>query len=367
MTKENMTFLGLDDGHYAIKVCAGRGRFLTVPSSIKVGREVVSDESGQNNHELVFTTDSNEFYTITAYQKLVQGNMDTRDKDFAISSANRALGYHAMSRAEKEGLIPQGIALSVVSGLPINRFYDDQGVVNEDFIARKRTSLTLPIHNQGGVVLPTVGKHQIISEAVASFFDAAYDFEGNRNEAFFQLADLAPTAIIDIGGKTLDVAVIKEGGAGLYYSSSGTLDTGGALFYYDALNDALMKFLQERHPDAVVAPLTKEKIDTAVKTGLLFYYGQVDVKDIVEKELKSFADRIRNFVTPKLGNGSEYGSILFVGGGSNLLYNHVNQVFPNIPRQAISICEPDSDPNTNSSYSNARGMYKAALVSSMSQ
>lgn len=358
-----MGLLGLDDGHYAIKICAGKDKFFTLRSSIMAGREVVSDEDGRPNDELVFYTDNNEYYTITAYHGLADKNIDTRDKDFAVSSANRALCYHALSRARDAGIITSK-ELFVVSGLPVNRFYDEKGVLDNDFILLKRNSLLMPINNMAGVNLPVVAQHQIVSEAVASFFDAAYDFDGTPNEQFLEAASYAPVAIIDVGGKTLDVAVVREGGNGLYFSRSGTFDTGGALYFYDALNDTLMKYLQEQYPDVNVTTLSKDRIDQAVKTGKIHYYTLHDVSDIVQAELLAFADRVRNFVQPKLGNGADYSSILFVGGGSNLLYNHVERVFPNIPKQAIQITEPTEDLNKNSSFSNARGMYKAALLAS---
>lgn len=360
----NLTPLGLDDGHYAIKVCAGKGKYFIIPSMIRSGRDVELEDNGHNNDDLIFCADNNQYYTITAYNSLSVNHADTRDPDFAISNENRALGYYAMNRAAKEGYFSRSEPLFVMSGLPVNRFYTPDGKYNKNFVDLKRKSLFIPISPQSKEAMPKVERHEVVSEAVASFFDAAYDFDGNPNEEFLDVANYTPTAIVDIGGKTLDVAVVKEGGAGLHYTHSGTVDS-GALYVHDALRVSIAERLHQLRPDVVPEPLLKSQIDLALQKGFVISYGKrVDVSDIVSRELDSFADRVRSFVQPKLGNGSMYGNILFVGGGANLLHDRVKQIFPSVPLDVITLRSPDSGPDTNSGYSNARGLYKAALISS---
>lgn len=352
--------IGCDDGHFAIKLCAGRDKYFTVPSRITSGRQYVSDEDGNTNDDLHFETAVNEFYTITAYDGVAGNDIDTRDDDFALSSANRALVYHSLNRAIEDGIIPHGYAISMISGLPVDRFYTKEGRPDKDFIAKKTSSFMMPIANGGGKELPIVEKHMVISEAVASYFDALYDFDGNEDEDFKLDSEDAPIIVVDVGGKTLDVAVVREKGNGLYFTKSGTSDA-GVLYFYNMLNETLTKHFQAMYPDVQLKPFTNKEIDTITKTGRARRYKLHDVQDIVNKELDDFARRISSFVQPKIGDGSSFGRILFVGGGANLLHERLNLVFPNVPAAAITATAPTEDPNKSSTFSNARGMYKAAM------
>ena len=352
--------IGCDDGHFAIKLCAGRDKYFTVASRIVPRRELVADDNGNTNDDLCFETSENEFYTVTAYDGVVSNEIDTRDDDFALSSANRALVYHSLNRAVQEGLIRKGDEITMISGLPVNRFYNSEGKPNTDFIDKKANSFMLPILNRGGAYLPTVAKHSVISEAVASYFDALYDFEGNEDEDFKLDSDDAPIAVVDVGGKTLDVAVVREGGSGLYFTKSGTSDA-GVLYFYNALNATLTKHFQEMFPDAQLDLFSNKSLDSIIRTGRARRYGTHDVSDIVSRELDEFASRVRSFIAPKIGDGANFGRILFVGGGANLLHDRLHMVFPNIPLSAITATPPTDDLNTSSTFSNARGMYKAAM------
>lgn len=351
--------VGCDDGHFAIKICAGRDKYFTVPSRVIAGQELVSDDQGNTNEDLLFEVAPNEFVTIVAYDGMSTKEIDTRDPDFALSSANRALVYHGLNRCVEEGIIPEGIDVNMISGLPVDRFYSSDGKPDSEFIDKKAKSLTMPISNKGGAYLPTVAKHLVISEAVASYFDALYDFEGNENEDFKLDSEDAPIAVVDVGGKTLDVAVVREGGNGLYFSRSGTTDA-GVLYFYRSLNEAIIKHFQKMYPDAQLEPFSNKDLDSIVKSGSARCYTRHDVSNIVNKELDDFASRVRSFIQPKIGDGARFGRILFVGGGANLLHDRLPLVFPNVPLAAISAKTPTDDLNESSTFSNARGMYKAA-------
>lgn len=340
--------VGCDDGHYGIKVCAGPDTFFTLPSRAYPGRITTSSISGGTDEDLVYETAQGEYVTITADDMLGPA-VDTRTNDYPTSSPNRALVYHALRKAGVTG------AVSVVTGLPVNRFYL-QGERNTALIEAKRESLLRPVSCASGAAVPKIVSHKVISEAVAAYYDALFDFDGSFNLDFKEISDEEPIAVVDAGGKTLDIATVKEGGAGIYQSQSGTADA-GVLYLYDQLDQALRAKFDVR--DSIPFP----RLQKAIAEGVYRLYGEKhDVRNIVDEQLDAFASRISFEVKKLLGDASRFGKVLFVGGGANLLTDRLGLVFPGLPVKAITVAPVDDNPRTNSAFANARGMYKAAFV-----
>lgn len=346
----NVAPVGVDDGHFAIKCCAGADAFFLLPARSSPGRLQISDMGGDvANNDLLYETADGEFVTITADNSLAPA-VDTRTNDYPTSSPNRALVVHALRKMNIQDPV------SIVTGLPVNRFYVG-GQRNSELIEAKRQSLLRPVKDSSGNLVVKVQRHQVISEAVAAYYDALLDFNGRYNKDFKEIADEEPIAVVDAGGKTLDIATVKEGGQGLYQELSGTSET-GALFLYDSLDKAFREHFQ------INDEIPQQKLLQAIQTGKYRLYREThDVKSIVDLHLDNFAHRVHFEVTKLLGDSSRLGSVLFVGGGANLLAERLPIVFPNLPPQAITIAPVDSNPSINSSFSNARGMYKAALLS----
>jgi len=342
--------VGCDDGHYGIKVCAGPNVFFTLPSRAYPGRIATSSISGAKAEDLMYETSEGEFVTITAGDMLSPA-VDTRLSDYPLSSPNRALVAHALRMA--------GIAesVSVVTGLPVNRFYVD-GNRNDELIEGKRESLLRPVRCVSGAPTASIIRHKVISEAVASYYDALLDFKGGYNMEFKEISDDEPVAVVDAGGKTLDIATIKEGGKGIYQAQSGTADA-GVLYLYDNLDAALRSRFE------ITDSIPFDRLDRAISSGAFRVYGEKhDVRNIVGEQLDLFADRVSFEARKFLGDASRFGKVLFVGGGANLLADRLDRVFPGLPVRAITVAPVDANPQTNSAFANARGMYKAALVDS---
>ncbi len=344
--------IGCDDGHFAIKVCAGPESFFTMPSRASIGRQAASAINGGTNNDLIYETAEGEYVTITAGDS-IGDSADTRNADYPISSTNRALVYHALRESGVRGDI------NLVSGLPVNRFYIS-GERNVELIESKRQSLMRPVHSVSGAILPIVRQHKVLSEAVAAFYDALINMDGSVNHEFKEISDEEPIAVVDAGGKTLDIATVKEGGTGLYPSRSGTADA-GALYVYDELNT----FLRREFNVAQDVPFAKLQLALTKGTYRVFSEKH-DVSHAVNQMLDNFADRVGFEVVKLLGDGSRFGRVLFVGGAANLLATRLERVFPGVPLKAITVAPVTDDPKTNASYANARGMYKAALLSSQS-
>jgi len=342
--------VGCDDGHYGIKVCAGPGLFYTLPSRAAQGRLTISGVNGDKDEDLIYETAQGEYVTVTAHDMLSPA-VDTRSPDYPTSNTNRALVYHALRKGGVEG------SISLVTGLPVNRFYLD-GERNTPLIEAKRQSLMRAVACVTGAVVPLVVGHKVISEAVAAYYDALLDFNGNYNLEFKELSDEEPIAVVDVGGKTLDIATVKEGGAGIYQAQSGTADA-GVLYLYDLVEGALRDLFK------VKDEIPFARLHRALTEGKFRLYGENhDVRDVVSVQLDAFADRICFESQKLLGDASRFGKVLFVGGGANLLADRLERVFPGLPVKAITVAPVSDDPSTNSAFANARGMYKAALVDS---
>lgn len=353
MTDEvnNLIPVGVDDGHFAVKVCAGPDTFYTIESRSYPGKLQISEVSDGNAENLIYETAQGEFVTITANQALAPA-VDTRSNDYPTSSPNRALVVHALHCTGLDQ------PLNIVTGLPVNRFYA-LGVRNDELIDAKRQSLLRPVKDLQGKQVVSILEHRVVSEAIAAYYDALLNFDGSVNKEFNEIANEEPVAVVDAGGKTLDIATLKEGGGSIYQEFSGTAET-GALFLYDRLEAAL----KERFDVQDSIPFVR--LSRAIKTGNYRLYGkQYDVSDLVNAQLDEFAERV-NFESNKLlGDASRFGKVLFVGGGANLLRTRLNKVFPGLPKEAITVAPESDDPRVNSVYANARGMYKlAARVSS---
>src|SRR5690606_30756236 len=142
----------------------------------------ISEISGGNNEDLVYETADGEYVTITAEHALAPA-VDTRTSDYPTSSPNRALVMHALRKAN----IGPNENLSIVTGLPVNRFYR-AGERNDPLIEAKRQSLLRPVKNTSGLQVIQVVKHQVISEAVAAYYDALLDFHGGVNRDFKEIS-----------------------------------------------------------------------------------------------------------------------------------------------------------------------------------
>jgi len=243
----------------------------------------------------------------------------------------------------------------LLGGLPVNRFYQN-GERNIVLIERKRDSLIRAVKCADETELPLVKSHKVISEAVAAYYDALLDFDGNFNVDFKEISDEEPIAVVDAGGKTLDIATVKEGGAGIYQAQSGTADA-GVLYLYDLLGVALKTRFE------IQDEIPFNRLQKALEQGTYRLYGeQHDVRGLVSEQLDAFAERVCFEVKKLLGDASRFGKVLFVGGGASLLADRLSLVFPGLPTKAITTAPASNDPAVNSAFANARGMYKAALV-----
>jgi plasmid segregation protein ParM len=338
---------GVDDGHFGIKVVTGPGQSFVMPARAWGGKLLTAQFNDSLAPDNVYEMAAGEYVTITA-NDVAAPAVDTRSADYPTSSVNRALVAHALVAAGASGR-----QVSIVTGLPVDRFYL-RGSKNIDLIEAKKNSLLRPLARPAGSEglepLATVVGHAVISEAVAAFLDAQLDFDGNEDPEFSEISESMPVAVVDVGGKTTDIAVVREGGAGLYAEMSGTAEV-GALYLYDQLDRRLREAFDLKEE----VPFQYRK--RAIETGNYMLYGKKhDVSEMVKEALDDFAVQVGHEVSKRLKDASIFGRTLFVGGGARLLGTRRGKVFPGVPEEGIWIPEEPE-------FSNARGMYKAARAS----
>ena len=168
---------------------------------------------------------------------------------------------------------------------------------------------------------------------MAAWFDYIFDINLKvRNETKGQVA------IVDIGGRTTDVAVVVDGES-INHSKSGTENL-GVLDVYASIQKAIRKEyrVKEQYP--------LDDFDSAVRTGKFKLWNQEqDVSELVEEVVGEHESKIARAVERKLGRASNLNAVVFVGGGS-ALFTTIASRFPN--------GQFADDPE----FANAMGLYK---------
>lgn len=295
-TSLSVPILGVDDGHSGIK-CAYRGEDGSVStlyfhSRARPGASALAGLDGGVVAE-IYETES-ERYTVGL------DGTDTRTSDYPVSSMNRVLVAH--------GIHQSGISsstLRLVTGLPLREWFQEGGR-NETRIRDKITSMSKPVRAADGWVRPEIEDQRVVAEAVAAW---VYGAESGK------LPKDAPSAVVDIGGRTLDLAVILPGVDGrprIDLSRSGSLEA-GALMVRDVLRD---RMLSHFHLDVIGGPL----LDEAMTTGRVFLFGrEEDVSELVAGAILDVRTMIRNACQKYIGKGADLRRVWLVGGGTRVI------------------------------------------------
>ena len=88
-------YVGVDDGHYAIKVVTESGGMFTIPSRARSGRHLISWQEQEENGGF-YQTEEGGAYTVNEH---LQNYEDTRFKEYPKSALNRDLVHHALRQA----------------------------------------------------------------------------------------------------------------------------------------------------------------------------------------------------------------------------------------------------------------------------
>lgn len=331
-TKVKPEFVGVDDGHYAVKVVTEKGQCFSIPSRARSGKHLIAWQ-GQGNDASdggIYTTD--EGVTFTVHEHLSECD-DTRFRDYPKSPLNRVLVHHALRKAGFAGK-----PVSIATGLPVSYYYIG-GNKNDELIDAKVANLKRQVHCESGSCADIV-ENAVTTEAIAAYFDQIIEMDGSPSAAFAEVQG-ASVGVIDVGGKTTDCAVILPGGAHVDTGRSGSSDVGVL-----KLNDSVEAALRTRFGFDNVPP---RLVESAIATGIIKMYGKEEsVKGIVHEAKEALAEAIMNNVRSKIGSGKDLDYVLFVGGGSIVMREQLAKHFPHARF-------PDRP-----EFANARGMLKIA-------
>jgi len=319
--------IGIDDGFAVTKLALPDGRCIGVPSRAEIGHARVSWLHPGERRIVEYETES------TVY---AVGDVDgaaTRFDGYACSGMNRAIVQHALQCAGLEGQ-----QVCAVSGLPVSAFYRSSGEKRVSAINDKQDNLLQPVRPRTEAMPAEIVAHRVIPEALAAWYD--YVIEDGEGPARLQThLTCVPIAVVDIGGRTTDTVVVQN--QGVLHRSSGSFNC-GLLDVIAALGEAI----QARFD---VNPLSDGLLHRALRQKHVRLYGRDhDVTADVAAAKHELVERLYAETRRQLGQGIELERILFVGGGTIALAEHITDWFPN---QRI-VPEP--------AFANARGMLKYA-------
>ena len=330
MVSKNTTpsLVAIDDGYAQIKVVSSNGHF-SFNSSVING--TIGSLDGKGAIGAYETDDGRTRMTVS---DSIAGEK-TQFDGFHISAMDRVLINHALVRAGYGGK-----PVHLYAGLPVQDFFIGEAK-NVDYIERKIENLKIAVRNlvPGGDAVAELVKIDIGCQAVAAFVDYAVDDEFNDRDV-----PVEKVAIIDIGGRTTDIALILDGQKFLP-ARSGTENI-GVLDVQSGLERLIKSQFGVNDSYSVSA------LDHAIRTGYHRMWGKdVDVSELVNKAKSASEASLKNLIIRKLGQASDIDAVVFVGGGAKLFENVLKELFPH-----------NGFISDNPEFANARGLYKYANI-----
>lgn len=259
-------------------------------------------------------------------RRLLGAGLDTRTTDYPLSPLNRVLVAHAIRKAGVDTDTP----VALVTGLPLKEWMSQSRNARKE---GKMRNLALPVIGKDGWSRPAIVWQDVYPEAISAYV------HGRSSGAL----PAGNTAVIDLGGRTTDIAVVivDDNGvpAGIDTERSGSEEF-GVLQVRDTLSEMLAAHL---HVDSV----DDRVVDQVFAKGAATIYGESkDFSALVASATQNVRANILNAVRHRLGTGTDFSSVWVVGGGAHLI--DLSGGLPD--RWQVSICpEPE--------YANVRGMY----------
>jgi len=317
--------IGIDDGFAVTKLALPDGRLLASPSRAEIGRAGVTWLNPGQRSILEYETED------TIYSVGEVDGATTRFEGYACSGMNRAIVQHALQCAGLEGL-----DIDAVSGLPVSAYYRSSGAKRSGAINDKQVNLLQPVKPRGEALPVSIVAHRVIPEALAAWYDYVIaDADGPPR--LVRERQHAPIAVVDIGGRTTDTVVVRD--QGILHRSSGSFEY-GLLDVKQALAEAIQeRFDLGRISDRVLTEALRQK-------RVRLYGRDYDLTAEVAAAKHELVERLYAETRRQLGSGTELERVLFVGGGTVALAEHVVDWFPN---QLIV---------AQAAFANARGMLK---------
>lgn len=248
-----------------------------------------------------------------------------RFDDYPFSPMNRVIVNHALRLA---GLA--GRQVKIATGLPLSTYYKGSEP-NADVIARKNASITTAVACIDGSDMASIVGHKVFPEGLAAWVDHAIDESGK-----LRIGADETIGVIDIGGRTTDVAVVLPGRR-IDHARCGSADI-GALNVVEHVRLACLKRFDTEVSGALV--------EQALRTRTLRMWGKPqDIGTEIDDAVSQTLDGVWREANRRLGKAVDVDKILLVGGGVHL-FKDVAKRYPNV----VTVAEPE--------FANARGFAK---------
>lgn len=359
--------IAVDDGHSETKIAYLRdgvsGPIVTMSFPSRTARGLIEvDAHGGAGANAYRTYDEEErvaggdgdIIMIVPRGRNVEEAGDNRTQDYPTSDRNRALVHHALHL-----VAPKGAQVRIGTTLPYSDFHlPVTGGHNVRLIEAKKANIAKPVRlidRQSLTSLPLpyeVVDHGVYSEGVAAFFDCMLNLEDGAlslNAPFCRrFAYVQSFAVVDVGGKTTDIVYGTWSGNPedqpmINIAQSESLKAG----VLDAADD-LESLIKNQFGVRSVVDRENALVNRKVPI-----YGELrDIGSLVDTAIKPLATRIREAVYRHAEDGSGLAYVIFVGGGSVLLQQHLEVLFD------ANLVYVPPEPR----FSNARGVLKLMIA-----
>lgn len=260
---------------------------------------------------------------------------------YPYSGMNRAIIHHALRVAATKAPMLMRCGLVVATGLPLFSYYAD-GKANKTVVDKKMMSLLLPVSSVDGSKVADIQAHKVFPEGLAAWVDYAIDDNMQSRPGTSEMT----VGVIDIGGRTTDIAVMLPGQC-IDHARTTSVEVGVqdvAAIMETKLND---RFSRE-HGQRIV--LTRKQISESLSGELRVFGKPVNVSQELKAAIAETIERLKREINKHLVGAASMDKILLVGGGAHLFADIAN-LFPNI--------EIPDEP----AFANARGFAKYATLS----
>jgi plasmid segregation protein ParM len=354
---KTVIFAGCDDGHDSIKleirtvtqeggkIISTEREHLTMPSKVVRGARamaLVNDDDSVSSGIYLVPNEAGGDESFTVTDALTSNDLiDTRAINYPLSPVNRVLVTDALMRAKLGGK-----EVRLVTGLPVSDFYKDSGP-NSELIEQKRANiLTGKVSSISKTAkMPTIGEHLIACEGIAAVYNMAINDDGTDDPDFFRLLEQAPVGVIDIGGKTIDLAVVylDRDRHQVDRSRTKSIDYGMLRLMNNIGSEVSREHrMTEISPRAMFRILSEGKM---MRAGELLDVS-ASVQTAIAQELPNLFERIKAV----WGKAEDLSKVIVVGGGAYLLAKPIKEGL-------YHHAEMSKDPE----YANANGMVKMAM------
>jgi plasmid segregation protein ParM len=329
-TTEKTYIVGVDDGFAETKVVILEDGVVAyqgvIPSRARSGAQGTTTIGGaeEGGPGACYETEGVKF-TVGDLEDSESARFD----EYPFSGMNRVIVHHALRVAGMAGK-----NVRIATGLPLSRFYRGSEP-NAPVIARKNDSIRMDVKCAEGMPVANIVDHSVFPEGLAAWVDYALDEKADVR------ADLNETVgVIDIGGRTTDIAVVLPGKR-IDHARCGSADMG----VLNVVEEVRLGVQRSKGPE-----LAPGVILAGLRTGRVNMWGKpTDISAEIEEAVQQVTESILREVDRRLGSAVSIDRILLVGGGAHL--------FKGVAKRYPHILVPDAP-----EFANARGFAKYLSV-----